>query len=680
MFGSTRLYKKLVYGNEVGAPLTPFYEIADLQGLMKRCHDIIRDNENLSPIPAFAVMTRMLYAKQFDEIKTPKGLFYQFQTIPSESDADLADRIQSLYTRAIGAQTGPFDSRIGIRRSETAGEVTKILESLSFASMELDTKGEAYQSFLSKAMRGPSGQYFTPREVVRPIVQMISPEENERIIDPCCGTGGFLIYCSQYLRETHRKGETNPIIRKNDDLTNFTLIGIEVDRNVAESCIISMTLEGESHGRVVLANALSDFDDPNLEGASIEKNSFDVVLTNPPFGKKTRLGDVLKCFKLSSAYKIPPFESILIERCLELLKPGGRCAIVLPDIALTSEPLLDFLHRNAILQAVVSLPPETFKPYGPSVKASVLYFKKKIHVDDEPGKVFMARVDQIGYDSTGRKSSENKFEDIIPLFKRFLKEGTLETTRKDGFLCFVEDGSDSQIFDNLRVEAHYSPVQEARNFVPLSEVAKVLRGFTPAWEDYEKQGIPILKVKNLHNRNIDFSFERRGYVSEETYENHPEAHVQVGDIVLTASAHSPEYIAKKIDIIDSLPLKECMAVAELIIIRADRGKIDPFYLVSVLRRKEINEQFRTCIRGTTAHIYPRDVAEKILIPRLPLDSQRKIGNLLREALVDFRRLEGRYHNFENELDRLLFGPLSIGAETPHGTKEANIANNKKQRI
>jgi len=620
---------------------------------MKRCHDVIRDNENLSPLSAFSVMSKILYVKRFDEISTTKGHIYQFQVLNSEPQSCLIQRVQELYKRAIGSRAELFDSHLGITRPETLMEITRLLGPLNFSSAQSDAKGEAYQSFFSKVMRGTFGQYFTPREVVRPMVEMISPKENERVIDPCCGTGGFLIYSSQFLREKSVKTSRRLVVRKRESMSGCCLTGIEVDRSVAESCAASMALEEVAQAKVVIVSALADFDEPILEDSGIEREGFDVVLTNPPFGKKTRLTDVSKRYRLSKDYKTPPFEALLIERSLDLLKPGGRCAIVLPDIALTNKPLLDFLYANAIVQGVVSLPPETFRPHGPSVKTSVLFFKKKVRAEEETSKVFMGRVDQIGYDSTGRKAGENRFVEIALLFRQFLEDGSVKGKQGVGDLVFVKDSSNSEIFANLRVEAYDHHLEEMGKLVPLKEVATVIRGYTPAWNDYTKEGIPILKVKNLHNQNIDFCFERRGHVSTEIYEAHPGARVQLGDILLTASAHSPEYIAKKIDIVDSLPFEKCMAVSELIIIRANPHKIDPYFLVSLLRKAQINEQFRACIRGTTAHIYPCDVERKVLVPVVPLFKQRRIGSLLREALSDFRRFESRYHNFDTELDGIL---------------------------
>lgn len=195
--------------------------------------------------------------------------------------------------------------------------------------------------------------------------------------------------------------------------------------------------------------------------------------------------------------------------------------------------------------------------------------------------------------------------------------------------------------------------QKEGDFVPLEEVAKVLRGYTPGWHDYTESGIPILKVRNLTNRFINLTFQHRGFVPETIYENHPDTHIQLYDILVTASAHKSEYIAKKVDIVDILPSNKCMAVAELLIIRPDPQKIDPFYLLSVLRVKEINDQFRSCIKGTTAHIYPDDIAKKVFVPRLSPEREKEIGGSLKEALKSFRKFESKY----SEHTKILFTSL-----------------------
>jgi len=635
---------RFVYGNGVGLPLAPIKDILYFQRIMKRCHDVLRDNENLSPTSAFPIINRIIYTKQFDETNTPSESYYSFQISSDDAALSLSDRIASLYKKAVGVEPDVFEPFLGVEKPETLLEIVNLLQRFSLKDTHYDIKGEAYQSFLGKIMRGAQGQYFTPRQVVKPVVEILEPGENEKIIDPCCGTGGFLIHTYNHLRKRiadKYKHDDNTLIRKQYDIAHYNIYGLEVDPSVAESCIAGMLLEEDAHGHIVVTSALSDWNDLSFLKKGIEKGKFQVLMTNPPFGKKTRIENVSNKFALASEFKIPPFEVLILERAIQLLDRGGRCGFVIPDINLTNEKVIKFLLDNTIILGVVSLTSDTFKPYGSNAKTSVIFFEKKRRYEDKTEKVFMAKVYEIGYDATGRTKGENCFEKIIPFFHKFLRQERIDLVKEDGFIVMERDFSD-ELRTNLRVESYCYNIREKENVVPLKEVAEVLRGYTPGWHAYTKKGIPILKVRNLKNRFIDYSFEKRGHVSENMSRAHPVAHVKKFDILLTASAHSPEYIAKKIDIVDVMPSDRCMVVSELLIIRPNLQKINPFYLLSVLRLPEINEQFRACIKGTTAHIYPGDVRDQIYVPVITREEQEKIGKSLEKALIDFRQFEKEY--------------------------------------
>jgi type I restriction enzyme M protein len=653
--------ERFVYGNGVGFPLVPFKEVSEFQRVINKCHDIIRDNENLSPLAAFPIISRIIYCKIYDELNTPEGSYYQFQIAGDDTKLTVATRIANLYKRASSLEPEVFSPYLGVEKPETIFMIVELLQSYTFYHSPYDVKGEAYQAFLSKLMRDELGQYFTPREVVKPTVEILSPKDDEKIIDPCCGTGGFLIYAYKYIRnqiKTSYKDERTRV-RKEYDVSHYNIYGIEVDQNIVEACIAGMLLEDDAHGNIAVTDALSDWDNPVFHKKGIQKNKFHVLLTNPPFGKKSRLEEYKKRFILAQKFKTPPFEVLILERSLDLLAPGGRAAIVIPDIILTNKEVLEFLWDKSIILGVVSLPSETFNPYGSMAKTSVIFFKKKKSVDETTEKIFMASVFQIGYDSTGRRKGdgENAYESIVPHFRAFLEGRNVEELVTDKFAVFVIKGETlKKARENLRVETYLPLIRKkgrrktTSQYVPLGEVATILRGYTPRWDEYTPTGVPILKVRNLTNRFLNFVFDLRGYVPEEIYEKHPEAHVKLYDILLIASAHKPEYIAKKIDIVDVLPFEKCMAVGELLIIRPDVQKIDPFYLVSVLRMKSVNEQFKSCIKGTTAHIYPDDVAKKVLIPRLDPGKEKQIGEALRKSLEIFRLFEREYANYLKILD------------------------------
>jgi len=640
---------EFVYGNRVGLPLTPFREISEFQRIIKKCHDVLRDNENLSPLQAFPVMSRIIYTKIYDELHTPEGKYYQFQIGVNEDEISVATRVAARYTEAASVEPEIFSPHLGVEKPETIFEIVKLLQRFTFYQTPYDVKGEAYQAFLSKLMRGETGQFFTPREVVKPTVEILAPTETEKIIDPCCGTGGFLIYALKYLRNKIRSeyNDEKIIVRKEYDVSHYNIFGIDVDKNMVEACISGMLLEDDAHGNIIATDALSSWDNPMFLKKGIKENKFHVVMTNPPFGKKARSREYKERFQLGKEFETPPFEALVLERAIELLAPGGRLGIVIPDANLTERKILDFIWKNTIILGVVSLPSETFNPYGSGAKTSVLFLRKKRTEYDETKRIFMAKVYQIGYDATGRRKGDGKnyYEKVAEYFQRFLNDEEIKTVTNEKFTVFVLEGQKLSLArENLKVESHLPHMNlKGRNiikWVPLKEVADVYRGYTPGWHDYTDSGIPILKVRNLTNKVLEFNFERRGYVPEEIYRKHPEAHVKLHDILLTASAHKPEYIAKKVDIVDILPSEKCMAVAELLIIRAKKI-IDPFYLLAALREKDVNDQFRRCIRGTTAHIYPDDIKEKVFVPRLSPKEEKEIAESLKEALKAYRKFENK---------------------------------------
>jgi type I restriction-modification system DNA methylase subunit len=420
-----------------------------------------------------------------------------------------------------------------------------------------------------------------------------------------------------------------------------------------------MLLEDDAHGNIAVTDALSSWDDPVLIKKRIRKEGFNVLLTNPPFGKKGRLKEYKDRFQLAKEFETPSFETLVLERGIELLSPGGRLAIVIPDVNLTQKDVLNFIWKNAIILGVVSLPSETFNPYGSGAKTSVLFLRKKKTENEETQRIFMSSIHQIGYDSTGRRkgNGKNYFDEVPDYFHKFLGGEAINTVANDGLAIFILEGDRlSSARENLKVDNYVSygnlKGKEGVTYVKLGEVAEVLRGYTPGWHEYTQSGVPILKVRNLTNKFIDFDFERRGYVPEEIYKKHPEAHIKQFDILLTASAHKSEYIAKKVDIVDVLPYEKCMCTAELLILRP-KENIDPFYLLAVLRKKEVNDQFRGCIRGTTAHIYPDDIKEKVFLPRLCPEKEREIGKSLKEALHEYREFEVKFSQHEKMVKKEL---------------------------
>jgi len=190
---------------------------------------------------------------------------------------------------------------------------------------------------------------------------------------------------------------------------------------------MNMVMHGDGHGGIFTHDGLKDSERIETILDTVKKRGgFDIILTNPPFGSKIKNQDILAEYELGKGRKSQLTEVLFIERCLKLLKPEGILGIVVPDGVLSNTSLdyvRGFIRQNAVIKAVVSLPVETFIPYGSGVKASLLFLQKKdIEGKLKQGKVFMAIAENIGYDATGRATGKNDLPIILNDYKEKVKK------------------------------------------------------------------------------------------------------------------------------------------------------------------------------------------------------------------------------------------------------------------
>lgn len=428
--------------------------------LLFKCHNIIRNNDKLSPEAAFDEISKILFIKiRFERDNTGNQIF-SLDTFKKDKESyerykpkGGEEFYQFLFTQTKQqfASDHLFDDNAKIEIRENSFEqIVKELEIYNLSTTSDDVKGIAFEQFLGKTFRGELGQFFTPRTIVDFMVSILDPQEGEYVCDPCCGSGGFLIKAFEYVREHIEKdiesqkeaikqeyyGEDydslsekekqeietkvsdafahlNEELNINNDkgrlrtLSFDCIYGTDANPRMARTAKMNMIMHGDGHGGVHHHDGLL-----NVNG--IFENRFDVILTNPPFGArvenslkiteadkftdeaqiaiyKERYGEAyteaLKQVNdhigesLLSLYKIDNglTEVLFIERCLNLLKPGGRMGIVLPEGVLNNSNLQkvrDFVESKAKILLIVSIPQDVFMASGATVKPSLLFFKK----------------------------------------------------------------------------------------------------------------------------------------------------------------------------------------------------------------------------------------------------------------------------------------------------------------
>lgn len=430
--------------------------------LLYKCHNIIRNNDKLSPEAAFDEISKILFIKiRYERDNTGTQIFSKEEFLKSKKEYDKwrnphdPDFYQYLFnqTKDLFKNDNLFDPNDTIRIRETSFE--KIVEELQVYNLSTtsdDVKGIAFEKFLGRTFRGELGQFFTPRTIVEFMVSILDPQEGEYICDPCCGSGGFLIRAFEYVREQieseleQRKEEVKAqLIPENYDELKpkeqeaidakvsdaFSKMNFEVDVNNAKGrlrslsfdCIygtdanprmartakMNMIMHGDGHGGVHHHDGLL-----NVNG--IWDGRFDVILTNPPFGARVDKDiKITEADKFTDEAKIKAYvkrygeeyltalkqvndhigeslldqfgvgkmsgltEVLFIDRCLNLLKPGGRLGIVLPEGVLNNTNLQnvrEYFEGRAKILLIVSIPQDVFMAAGATVKPSLMFFKR----------------------------------------------------------------------------------------------------------------------------------------------------------------------------------------------------------------------------------------------------------------------------------------------------------------
>ncbi len=415
---------------------------------------------------------RLLFCKIYDEKNTPKEKIVEIANRPNEDLQIFYSRISSVFKQVKEKYPDIFEAEdeIEINPTDLSYIISKF-EEYSILDADRDIIADAFEELIGRAFRGGEGQFFTPRNIVQMMIDILQPKPNEKIIDPACGSGGFLAHILQHFL---RNGNGN-----------HNLFGIDKDLFLSRLAKIYLTILGESEYHIFCENSLEQPKNWNKETQEqIQLGTFDLILTNPPFGAKIPVigNDLLKQFELGHQWlnqgnrwiltkelrdKQPP-QILFIERIIQLLKEGGRAGIVLPE-GIFGNPsdryIWEYIRKYASVIGIVSLSQETFQP-STHTKTSVLFIEKK---KDSRKNIFMAIANSVGHnkngkeiyklnkdgsfliDKNGNKILDDDTPDIAKNFTKFLN-GKLEEESHLGFVVSTEE-----IRDNIYIPEHYSP-------------------------------------------------------------------------------------------------------------------------------------------------------------------------------------------------------------------------------
>lgn len=684
------------WGNNVAQP-APGHDLArpTMDAVKKaflRCHRIIWKSEKMSPQAAFVEFAKLLFVKLWEDRRLRDNpemltLIGRGEPLPTaevrfstrwiaEQEANDPNPIDTLLFRQLvetleneiaqRKRKRIFESDERLRLSPgTVRRVVAELEHYYLFGIDEDLNGRMFEAFLVATMRGQAlGQYFTPRSIVKLMTRLADPKAArgkgnvERVLDACCGTGGFLI---EALTEMRRQIWDNQSLTSAErealleEVANEAIFGIDAGRDpaIARIARINMYLHGDGGSRVYMTDALrrspepSEADPPEVrqEVAELRKSLdeglvFDVVLTNPPFSMDYSAtvpeeGEVLDTYALATyggkRRRSLRSSVMFMERYADLLRPGGRLLTVIDDSVISGrnyQLVRDFIRERFIIRGVISLHGDAFQRAGARAKTSILYLTKRSDDPDETQPAaFVYESRYIGLDDVvaktrasvaeqARSQAEQEMGEIVTAFAAYLRGET------GPWLVPPERLTD-------RLDAKYllpwSVSELAKDWQSAGAKSAPLEDLVESVDDHVS-----LEPDKLYTF-LRISYEGRAERGEEALGKEVSysrvGRTRPGDIVVS----NINAVNKAICVIPE-GMGELLVSNEYTVLRLKPGtKADPLYLWSVMRSSAVIAEWMSGSSGVGRHRVDWDLLRKQSVPLLSPARQRKVGDLLRAA-------------------------------------------------
>lgn len=659
----------------------PTVDRESIVGALSSIHNNLYANDGLSPEQALEETVKLLFIKFLDEANSTSKF-----TITREEQLEISStgqsesferRLTSLATSVFKGHADLFEpgARLKLKISSLAFAIG-ILEPIVFSKLPHDVKGAAFQVFLNASQRVGRGQFFTPEPIVEFCVNVLNPSRDEVVVDPACGSGGFL---SSAFQHSYSKS------------ASCIPIGFEISTTAARLARMRMLLLGATSSRIFQTDALlpiSALASLYSSGTKAELKSgmgfADVILTNPPFGTQGKINDVnvLREFELGHRWQdadsrsstkevlsqqVP--EILFIEQSVRLLKPGGRLGIVLPNGDFENSSLQyvrEFLLREMAIDGVVKLPQEAFIPSGTGIKTSLLFATKRKSGRriNQHNQIFFGEVTKLGYagnkagtteylrDSNGEIKSDDQQRPIVDEDFSLIRDSYLTRHESRLFPKFerayqvAPDELGSIRFDYEFHHPKYTRLSKElvdQGAIPLAEVVALVKA-RPS----------VLSRSDAEVRYVELSdigLEYQEIINCEPMKVHElpsraAFQISTGQLLLAVAGNSIG-TNRHVSAMVSPEFDGAICSNGFRVLTVKDSLIDPFYLLFALSTSEVRQQvFRLRTGAAIPSISDADLLS-ILIPRRSSDVEKAIASEIGNGFVsrdNFRRAMDGFRN------------------------------------
>ena len=606
----------------------------DLKTIFRRMLKTLYANTNISRREKLgSEMIRLIFAKIWDE-RYDQERVPRFRIGFDDGRDEVKDRVQQLFSEVKKelVADGVFD-----RNEEITLDATSVmwvvgqLQQYSLLKTDKDAVGDAFEVFAESKLVGEKGEFFTPREVVRTAVALVNPQPQESIADPACGSGGFLIHALEYvwqvMDESPRFRSSPDLLRMKQQYAERYFFGIDKEIDLVKIAKAYMAIVGDGRGGIVQENSLHEpaewqgrARDLFVVGSGFRQ--FDVIFTNPPFGSSIKvLPDQAAQFELGHVWrrdgvrwvrtaKVKDTEPqvLFVERCLQMLKDGGRLAIVLPETffhADATKYVLEYMKSGNNIQAVVDLSHNTFRPHN-NAKTVLLVLQKGCPQQND---ILMAVAEETGHDHQGRiayrfdpetgQRTEEVWDDTVVIRDQLRDPWNAGNTHV--FMVGTSDITNDiyvpRYYWVKRIQGIISQANDQYEFVPVQAlldegIIEAYSGHGSPPSEYKGRGsIPYIRVADIVNWEMYKN--PTTPVPEDIYESvkgRTGVNLQARDIIFVRRG---SYRIGTVAMVSPLDTK-VLLTRELVVIRVVKPEnkygVDPFYLLYLLSHKLTQDQ------------------------------------------------------------------------------------------
>lgn len=630
--------------------LPPFKDEEHLRNVVRQCHHRIFFNLGHDPAKSFDELMKIFFLKMYDERMSPDE--YKFAILPEQSKSAVGEHVRKLFSKA--STSARYQDVFTTRFSKTGENISLDLddETLYYLVEQLqgfslinttstlegvDIKGTVFERMVGSTFRGELGAYFTPRELVEFCIRLVDPGQEGKVLDPSCGSGGFLIMVIKHIREKILKG--NPNLNESEialaikEYCDANIFGVDINERMVRVSKMNMIMHGDGHAGIYNSHGLNIGLSDRLP---FKKNTIQFIFSNPPFAGRESNPAYLsasQCAKTDdggfiSLHKTIPF----VEMIINMLCEGGIAALVLPNGIFNSpsstfKKLRELIYTETTIVAVIGLPHWVFFHTGCDVQGSLLFLRKG-EPKSENYNVFIDMADNVGYDSKGSKTKDNDLPAILEKFKSPPKKNLFK------FSTLKENDRFDPLFYYSSKQSH---IFKFKSDLTLGDICEP--GGTIVSRSKKNKAIyKYLEVSGA-DQSTGKIVELKEYIASELPSR---AKWVVRDGMVLLPNHRNSIAGHRSPVLITEDYDGIVATSRFIPLFC---KVPSAFVLHLLRLKAVQEKLLTTVTGSSSTEIKWDVISKIPVPAPPNGDYDTF-------LADIIEIESKIEKYSSLLDDL----------------------------